>query len=67
VGFGAEPNIELAKAISLTMENGVIVNELLRTKEADIWPLGDVAVFYNPTLGNACVSSMKITRMRRVD
>jgi 3-phenylpropionate/trans-cinnamate dioxygenase ferredoxin reductase subunit len=50
-GIGIEPNTELAKAISLTTENGVIVNELLRTKEADIYAAGDVAVFYNPALG----------------
>lgn len=50
-GIGTEPTIELAKAISLTTENGVIVNELLRTKEADIYAAGDVAAFYNPALG----------------
>ena len=50
-GIGIEPNTELAKAISLTTENGVIVNELLRTKDADIYAAGDVAVFYNPALG----------------
>jgi 3-phenylpropionate/trans-cinnamate dioxygenase ferredoxin reductase subunit len=50
-GIGIEPNIELAKAISLPTDNGVIVNELLRTKEADIYAAGDVAVFYNPALG----------------
>ena len=50
-GIGIEPNTELAKAISLPTDNGVIVNELLRTKEADIYAAGDVAVFYNPALG----------------
>jgi hypothetical protein len=51
-----EPTTELAKAIILTTENGVIVNELLRTKEADMWPYSTT-----PALGNACASSMKIT------
>jgi 3-phenylpropionate/trans-cinnamate dioxygenase ferredoxin reductase component len=50
-GIGIEPNIELAKAIDLPTDNGVIVNEVLRTKEADIYAAGDVAVFYNPALG----------------
>jgi 3-phenylpropionate/trans-cinnamate dioxygenase ferredoxin reductase component len=50
-GIGIEPNIELARAAGLTTENGVIVNELLRTKEADIYAAGDVAEFYNPALG----------------
>jgi len=50
-GIGIEPNIQLAKAISLPTDNGVIVDELLRTKEANIYAAGDVAVFYNPALG----------------
>ena len=49
-GIGIEPNIELAESIGLTTEDGVIVDELLRTKEADIYAAGDVAVFYNPAL-----------------
>ena len=50
-GIGIEPNIELAKETGLTTQNGVIVNELLRTNEADIYAAGDVAEFYNPALG----------------
>lgn len=50
-GIGIELNIELAESIDLTTENGVIVDELLRTKESDIYAAGDVAAFYNPTLG----------------
>lgn len=50
-GIGIEPNIELARAMSLPTDNGVIVNELLRTKETDIYAAGDVAEFYNPVLG----------------
>ena len=50
-GIGIEPNIELAKAISLPTDNGVIVNEFLRTKNADIYAAGDAAAFYNPALG----------------
>jgi 3-phenylpropionate/trans-cinnamate dioxygenase ferredoxin reductase component len=49
-GVGIEPNIELAESIGLTTEKGVIVDELLRTKEGDIYAAGDVAVFYNPAL-----------------
>ena len=50
-GIGIQPNLELARAIGLTTESGIIVNELLRTKEADIYAAGDVAEFYNPALG----------------
>ena len=56
-----EPIIELAKAISLTTENGVIVNELLRTKEADIWPRETCLYSTTPALGYECASSVKIT------
>jgi len=49
-GIGIEPNSELAESSGLTTENGVIVDELLRTKEPDIYAAGDVAAFYNPAL-----------------
>jgi hypothetical protein len=64
-GIGTEPTIELAKAISLKTENGVIVNELLRTKETDIWPRETWPYSTTPALGNACASSMKITSDER--
>ncbi len=50
-GIGIEPNIELAESIGLTTEKGIIVDEFLRTGEADIYAAGDVAVFHNPALG----------------
>ncbi len=49
-GIGLEPNVELAESIGLTTEHGIIVDEFLRTSEADIYAAGDVAVFYNPAL-----------------
>lgn len=49
-GIGIEPNIELAEFIGLTTEKGIVVDEFLRTSEADIYAAGDVAVFYNPAL-----------------
>ena len=51
-GIGIEPNIELAQSIGLTTENGVIVDELLRTHHPDIYAAGDLAMFYSPALGN---------------
>jgi len=50
-GIGIEPNIELAEAIGLTTENGIVVDELLRTSDPNIHAAGDVAAFYNPALG----------------
>jgi 3-phenylpropionate/trans-cinnamate dioxygenase ferredoxin reductase subunit len=50
-GIGLEPNIELAESIGLTTENGVVLDEFLRTSEPDIYAAGDVTAFYNPVLG----------------
>jgi 3-phenylpropionate/trans-cinnamate dioxygenase ferredoxin reductase subunit len=50
-GIGVEPNVELAKAVGLAVENGIVVDEFLRTGQADIYAAGDVASFFNPALG----------------
>ena len=50
-GIGIEPNTELVESIGLTTENGVVVDEFLRTSNPDIYAAGDAAAFYNPTLG----------------
>lgn len=50
-GLGIQPNFELAQAAGLKTDNGIIVDELLRTTHPDIYAAGDVATFYNPALG----------------
>jgi len=50
-GIGIEPDIELARSIGLEVENGIVVDEFLRTSHADIYAAGDVAAFYNDILG----------------
>jgi NADPH-dependent 2,4-dienoyl-CoA reductase/sulfur reductase-like enzyme len=50
-GLGIEPNVELAQAAGLKVDNGIRVSEFLHTSHADIFAAGDVASFYNPTLG----------------
>jgi NADPH-dependent 2,4-dienoyl-CoA reductase/sulfur reductase-like enzyme len=50
-GVGIEPDVELAQTIGLRVENGIIVDELLRTSLPDIHAAGDVAAFHNPSLG----------------
>lgn len=50
-GIGIEPNVDLARGIGLKLENGVCVDEFLRTSEPDIYAAGDVAAFINPALG----------------
>ena len=51
-GIGLQPNIDLAKAAALQVDNGIIVDEYLRTSHPDIYAAGDVAAFYNPSLSN---------------
>ena len=50
-GVGIEPNVELAQTGGLSVENGIIVDEFLRTSDPGIRAAGDVAAFYNPALG----------------
>ncbi len=50
-GIGVRPNIELAEAAGLTIENGIAVDEFLRTSHPDVYAAGDTASFYNPALG----------------
>jgi NADPH-dependent 2,4-dienoyl-CoA reductase/sulfur reductase-like enzyme len=50
-GLGIEPNVRLAKTAGLSVENGVTVDEFLRTSNPDVYAAGDVASFFNPALG----------------
>jgi 3-phenylpropionate/trans-cinnamate dioxygenase ferredoxin reductase component len=49
-GIGIKLNVELAQAAGLQVDNGIIVDEFLRTSHPDIYAAGDVAAFYNPLL-----------------
>ncbi len=50
-GIGLEPDIELARASGLKLDNGIVVDECLRASLPDTYAAGDVASFYNPALG----------------
>ena len=50
-GLGIQPNLDLARRAGLQTEDGIVVDELLRTSQPDIYSAGDVALFYNPALG----------------
>jgi 3-phenylpropionate/trans-cinnamate dioxygenase ferredoxin reductase subunit len=47
IGIGVIPNVELAAACDLEIENGVIVDEFLRTRDPNISAIGDVAAHVN--------------------
>jgi 3-phenylpropionate/trans-cinnamate dioxygenase ferredoxin reductase subunit len=51
VGVGVTPNVELARACLLDVDNGVLVDQHLRTSDVDICAAGDVANAYHPLLG----------------
>jgi 3-phenylpropionate/trans-cinnamate dioxygenase ferredoxin reductase component len=51
VGIGAVPRTELAAAADLKIDNGIVVDEHLRTSDPDIFAAGDIAHTYNPRLG----------------
>ncbi|HEY3279415.1 MAG TPA: FAD-dependent oxidoreductase [Gemmatimonadales bacterium] len=50
-GLGIQPNVDLAEQAGLRVDNGIVVDELLRTSAPDIFAAGDVANFLNPALG----------------
>jgi NADPH-dependent 2,4-dienoyl-CoA reductase/sulfur reductase-like enzyme len=49
-GIGLKPNVELAQAAGLEVDNGIRVNSGLRTSHPAIYAAGDVANFYSPIL-----------------
>ncbi|HLN78382.1 MAG TPA: FAD/NAD(P)-binding oxidoreductase [Nocardioidaceae bacterium] len=51
VGIGALPNTGLAERAGLPIENGVVVDEHLRTSHPDVYAAGDVASAWHPVLG----------------
>lgn len=50
-GLGIIPDTDLARAAGLEVEDGVVVDEHLRTTHPDVFAAGDVARFSVPALG----------------
>jgi NADPH-dependent 2,4-dienoyl-CoA reductase/sulfur reductase-like enzyme len=50
VGIGASPNTDLAKSAGLDVDNGVLVDQHLRTSAPDVLAAGDVANAFHPVL-----------------
>jgi NADPH-dependent 2,4-dienoyl-CoA reductase/sulfur reductase-like enzyme len=49
-GLGISPNTQLAEDAGLKVENGILVDDQLRTNNPVIFAAGDAAEFYNPQL-----------------
>jgi NADPH-dependent 2,4-dienoyl-CoA reductase/sulfur reductase-like enzyme len=52
IGIGAVPNDAIAAAAGLRVDNGILVDEALRSSDPDIFAAGDVANSFNPLLGH---------------
>jgi NADPH-dependent 2,4-dienoyl-CoA reductase/sulfur reductase-like enzyme len=50
-GIGIQPNVELAVAAGLAVDNGIVVDEMLQTSHPDVYAAGDVAAYCDPVLG----------------
>jgi 3-phenylpropionate/trans-cinnamate dioxygenase ferredoxin reductase subunit len=49
-GIGTAPNVDLAQAAGLAVENGIVVDRFLRTSHPDIYAAGDVASYCDVAL-----------------
>jgi NADPH-dependent 2,4-dienoyl-CoA reductase/sulfur reductase-like enzyme len=50
-GIGIAPNTDLPSGAGLVVDDGVVVDERLRTNHPDVFAAGDVACFFAPALG----------------
>jgi 3-phenylpropionate/trans-cinnamate dioxygenase ferredoxin reductase component len=50
IGVGAVPNIGLAEAAGLHLDNGILVDRFLRTSDPHVYAVGDIANQDHPTL-----------------
>jgi NADPH-dependent 2,4-dienoyl-CoA reductase/sulfur reductase-like enzyme len=50
-GLGIVPGVELAQQAGLRVDNGIVVDQMLRTSDANVYAAGDVANFPNAALG----------------
>lgn len=51
VGVGVVPNTEVAERAGLRVEDGIVVDEHLRTESPHVYAVGDVARAWHPLLG----------------
>ncbi len=50
-GIGVTPDVDLARAAGLAVDNGIVVDEHLHSSAPDVWAAGDVANAYHPFAG----------------
>jgi 3-phenylpropionate/trans-cinnamate dioxygenase ferredoxin reductase subunit len=51
IGIGIEPEVDLAEAAGLEIDNGIVVDDRCQTSDADIYAIGDCTFHPNSLLG----------------
>jgi 3-phenylpropionate/trans-cinnamate dioxygenase ferredoxin reductase component len=51
VGVGVDPNVALAERAGLAVDNGVVVDQALRSSDPQVFAAGDIANAYHPVYG----------------
>jgi NAD(P)H-nitrite reductase large subunit len=51
VGLGVQMNVDFLAGTPLTVRNGIVTNEFLETNVADVFAAGDVAEFFDVSIG----------------
>ena len=51
IGVGIRPNVELAQAAGLKVDNGIVVDEKMRASHPDVFAAGDVCNYPDPVFG----------------
>ncbi|MGT2426658.1 NAD(P)/FAD-dependent oxidoreductase [Amnibacterium kyonggiense] len=62
LGLGITPNTGLAEAAGLTVEDGVVVDEHLRTSNPSVYAAGDVASYPDALLGRRRIEHVDLAR-----
>lgn len=58
IAIGVRPRKELAVQSGLNVDKGILVDQYMRTSQADIFAAGDVAQVYDPLSGKSVVDSL---------
>lgn len=62
LGLGIAPNTALAEAAGLTVDDGVVVDEHLRTSAPSVYAAGDVASYPDALLGRRRIEHVDLSR-----
>lgn len=62
LGLGITPNTQLAEAAGLTVDDGIVVDERLRTNAPSIYAAGDVASYPDALLGRRRIEHVDLAR-----